>query len=161
MRTKFAALVLVLFSVPCGEARLQLKSNSSGAISPQAGRDRGRILFENHCAACHQSDGKGGEDEAPPLAGSPWVSGSDVRLIKIVLHGMRGPVKVGDKIFNREMPGFGQILSDAQLASLLSFVRRQWSKSAAPITPKTVSGLRTATRGRQDYWTVKELLQEP
>lgn len=160
MRTKITPFVLVLLFALTVEARIQLKSDSSGASTKKPRPEPGRLLFENHCAACHQSVGRGAEDEAPPLAGSPWVSGPDARLIKIVLHGMRGPVKVGDKTFNREMPGFGNLLSDAQLASLLSFVRRRWSKSAAPVTPKTVSGVRSATRGREDYWTVKELLQE-
>ena len=30
----------------------------------------------------------------PPLAGSEWVLGSEERLIRIVLHGLKGPVKV-------------------------------------------------------------------
>jgi len=60
-----------------------------------------------------------------PLAGSPWVRGPENRLIRIVLHGVRGPLEVHDKTYDLEMPGFGRILSDADVASLLSYVRRR------------------------------------
>src|ERR1051325_8757124 len=70
----------------------------------------GRIQFQSYCAACHQYDGQGMGD-APALAGSPWVTGPESRLIRIVLHGVRGPMVVDGKSYDREMPGFGQILS--------------------------------------------------
>ena len=120
----------------------------------------GRIQFQRYCAACHQDDGQG-VDEAPPLAGSPWVTGPENRLIRIALHGVRGPLEVYGKTYNREMPGFGRVLSDADVASLLSFVRRRFGGPSEPIAPATVSRVRAANPTRTDYWNVEELLQEP
>ena len=123
--------------------------------------DPGRTQFESYCAACHLSNGPGMAAEAPPLDGSPWVTGSEDRLIKIVLHGLRGVVEVGGKTYNQEMPAVGQVLTDAQIATLLSFVRQHFGAASAPILPATVSKVRAATRNQRGYWTVDELLKEP
>src|SRR6476646_1566108 len=95
-----ACLGLVLLA-GCGSPRRQ-------ARTPNA--DAGRTQFQSYCAACHQYDGQGMGD-APPLAGSPWVTGPESRLIRIVLHGVRGPMEVNGKTYDQEMPGFGTILS--------------------------------------------------
>ena len=118
------------------------------------------MQFNNYCAACHQHDGQGGV-EAPPLAGSPWVTGPEGRLIRIVLHGVRGAMEVRGNTYDREMPGFGQVLSDADAASLLSFVRRRFGAPSEPITPATVSRVRAANQTRTGYWSVEELLGKP
>jgi mono/diheme cytochrome c family protein len=124
------------------------------------GSDPGGSQFQSYCAACHQYDGQGVGD-APPLAGSLWVTGPEDRLIKIVLHGVRGPMEIAGKTYDREMPGFGPILSDADVASLLSFVRRQFGGPREPITPSTVGRVRAANQNRTAYWSVDELLKEP
>ena len=120
----------------------------------------GEVHFNNYCSACHQYDEQG-MGEAPPLDESPWVTGPEDRLIRIVLHGVRGPIEVHGKTYNREMPGFGQILSDAEIASLLSFVRKRFGEPGAPILPAAVNRVREASPGRTDYWSVEELLAEP
>src|SRR5258708_2595266 len=101
------------------------------------GAEPGSTQFHSYCAACHQYDGQRMGD-APPLAGSRWVTGPEERLIKIVLHGVHGPMEVDGRTYDQEMPGFGRILSDAEVASLLSFVRRRFGGPSDPITPTTV-----------------------
>lgn len=134
-----------------------------------ASRDRARVAavdplgktqFENYCAACHQSDGQGVTAEAPPLAGASWVAGPQDRLIRILLHGVRGPIEVSGKTYNREMPGFGQILSDEEIATLASFVRGRFGGPGTPIEPVAVSRIRAATRQRTGAWTADELLED-
>jgi len=120
----------------------------------------GRIQFQSYCAGCHQYDGQGMGD-APALAGSPWVTGPESRLIRIVLHGVRGPMVVGGKTYDREMPGFAQILSDTDVASLLSYVRRQFGPPSERITADIVSRVRAANQTRTQYWRVDELLDKP
>ena len=119
----------------------------------------GRTHFQNYCAACHQYDGQG-VGEAPPLDGSSWVTGPQDRLIKIVLHGVRGKIEVQGKTYDREMPGFGSILTDEDLASLLSFVRSRFGGSSEPITAAAVRRVRAANQDRTRYWTVGELLEQ-
>jgi len=117
----------------------------------------GGVHFRNYCAACHRYDGQGMGD-APPLANSHWVTGPENRLIKIVLHGVRGPMEVDGRIYDLEMPGFGPILSDADVASLLSFIRGRFGGPGEPITAETVSRVRAANQTRTSYWRVDELI---
>ncbi|MBK5292851.1 MAG: cytochrome c [Acidobacteriia bacterium] len=135
---------------------VQRRHTSNPILDPE----HGRIQFQNYCAACHQYDGQGMGD-APPLDGSPWVTGPEDRLIGIVLHGVRGPMEVSGKTYDLEMPGFGQVLSDAGAASLLSFVRMRFGAPVAPIAPAAVSRVRALHKTRTDYWSVEELLKIP
>lgn len=127
---------------------------------PVAGVQPGMKEFNSYCSACHQYDDQG-MGEAPPLDHSPWVTGPEDRLIRIVLHGVRGPIEVHGKTYNREMPGFGQILSSAEIAALLSFVRQRFGEPSAPVLAASVDRVRAASAGRTEYWSVEELLAEP
>jgi mono/diheme cytochrome c family protein len=138
-------LVLLTLLAGCGIHRRQARMAEPGSVQ-----------FQSYCAACHQYDGQRMGD-APPLAGSPWVTGPEERLVKIVLHGVRGPIEVDGKTYDQEMPGFGRILSDAEVASLLSFVRRRFGGPSDPITPATVGRIRAASQSRTSYWSVEEL----
>ncbi len=144
-------LGLVWLLAGCGVRREQVRMPDAGS---------GRTRFESYCAACHQYDGTG-TGQAPPLQASCWVTGPETRLIRIVLHGVQGTIEVSGKTYNREMPGFGRILSDVEMASLLSYVRRRFGEMRPPITPAAVSQVRAASPNRTDYWTVEELLAEP
>ena len=123
--------------------------------------DPGRTRFETYCAGCHLNEGPWMRGEAPPLAGSSWVVGPESRAIKIVLHGLRGTIEVSSKTYNQEMPGFGPVLTDADIASLLSYARRRFGGAETPISDATVGLIRAANRDRKDYWTADELLKEP
>ncbi len=127
--------------------------------APAAGTERGRAGFAAYCAACHQPEGQGIEGGGPPLAGSTWVTGPETRLIRIVLHGVRGPIVAGGATVDREMLGFGGILPDDEVASILTFVRARFGP-APPVSPSTVSRVRARSRDRTDYWTVEELLRD-
>src|SRR5438128_2483096 len=85
----------------------------------------GRISFQSYCAACHQYDGQGMGD-APPLAGSPWVTGPEDRLIRIVLHGLRGRLEGYGKTYVIDeanladpVPAIHGVRKDASLAHIL------------------------------------------
>ena len=123
------------------------------------GSKPGKAAFEAYCAACHQLDGSGVEGGGPPLAASNWVRGPESRLIRIVLHGVRGPIDVGERSYNREMLGFGPILSDEQIADLLTFVRARFGEGSIPVSPFAVGRVRANSGDRTDYWTVEELLE--
>lgn len=126
------------------------------AASAARAESTGQELFESYCAACHQYDGQA-VGEAPPLDGTAWVQGPEERLILLVLHGVAGRMEVHGQVFDREMPGFGQILSDADLAALLSYVRQRFGEPSAGIEVATVERVRAAHAGRDRYWTVDEL----
>ena len=82
----------------------------------------GKRNYEQVCITCHQATGKGVEGVYPPLAGSEWVSGSEQRIVRIVLHGLRGPIKVKGQPFELDMPALG-VLDDDQIATVLTYIR--------------------------------------
>ncbi len=134
-----------------------------GDDSTQARRldvEAGKTRFESYCAACHQLGGTGVEGRVPPLTGSPWVAGRESRLIRIVLHGLRGPIEIKGQTYNMEMPGF-YLFKDEEVASVLSYVRRRYGGPSPPITAATVSRVRAATQDHSGYWTVDKLLDVP
>jgi mono/diheme cytochrome c family protein len=120
----------------------------------------GQQLFTLYCSACHAPDGKGaGGGAFPPLAGSPWVSGDPDRAVKIVLHGLHGPIEVLGKTYNLEMPPQGAMLPDDQIAAILTYVRSAWGNAAAPVTTEFVKATRDATSDRKEAWTGEEILK--
>ncbi len=118
---------------------------------------RGAEVYSRTCIACHGVDGKGVPLAFPPLDGSNWITG-DARLpIKVVLHGLMGPVTVGNAEFASVMPPLGPLLDDQQIADVLTYVRQRWSNDAMPVTAAEVATVRAATKDRVPMWTAAEL----
>jgi mono/diheme cytochrome c family protein len=122
--------------------------------------EAGKSMFEATCLACHQQHGLGQPGLAPPLVGSEWVAGSDKRLVRIVINGLRGPIKVKGETFEMDMPALG-VLDDEQIASALTYIRREWGHAFEPVTPATVKKVRDETASREDAWTMADLLKVP
>ncbi|MFN0066178.1 MAG: c-type cytochrome [Limisphaerales bacterium] len=122
--------------------------------------EAGRELYSVICGACHQPNGKGQDGLAPPLLGTDWVLGSPERLVGIVLHGLRGPIEINGQHWEMEMPGLN-LLEDEEIAAVLTYIRREWGHSAAPVGPETVARVRAASAERTDPWTVKDLQAQP
>jgi len=116
----------------------------------------GSLVYAGICLPCHQAGGTGVEGKYPPLAGSEWVAGDPAILIRILLHGLQGPIQVKGRPFNNEMPALGNQLSDAEIAAVLSYVRANFGNQAAAVDPKQVAGIREATPG-QGFWTAQTL----
>src|SRR5439155_5056989 len=117
----------------------------------------GKVVFSTTCAACHQATGEGVEGTYPPLAGSELANGDEAKLIRIVLHGLTGPVEVAGETYSGMMPPWGGILKDADVAAVLTYVRSAWGNKAAPVTAAKVAAIRAATASRTTPWTAAEL----
>ncbi|MDB6025464.1 MAG: dehydrogenase [Verrucomicrobiales bacterium] len=128
------------------------------SLDQQKRFENGRDLFATTCAACHQLTGLGMEGLAPPLADSQWVLGPENRLARIVLSGVKGPIEVNGKKFELEMPSLNT-MDDEQLASILTYIRREWEHTADPIDPATLKKTRAETATRNEAWTSADLLK--
>ncbi|MDI1320657.1 MAG: cytochrome c [bacterium] len=128
-------------------------------IVPLTRAQLGKKVFDVTCIACHQANGLGLPGQYPPLAGSEWATGSEERVIRIVLHGLNGPIKVEGKDFNNVMAPLGEALKDEQIANAISYVRASWGNNAPEVTPEAVAKVRAETAGRKTYWTAAELEQ--
>ena len=124
-----------------------------------------RVAGKRHyatCATCHQATGLGVPGAFPPLANSEWVTGSEERVIKILLHGLQGPIEVSGATYNGIMPAFGPgsayNWNDQRIAEVLTYIRSEWGNNAGPITPEQVAEVRGQTN-RSAAWTAAELGQ--
>lgn len=114
------------------------------------------------CVTCHQANGMGVPGVYPPLAASEWVDGSENRLIRLVLHGLSGEIKVKGNTYNGVMPAFGlgsgYNWNDEKLAHVLTYIRQEWGNTGAAVVAATVTEVRTqAAAGRTTPWTAVEL----
>jgi mono/diheme cytochrome c family protein len=123
------------------------------------------FLRDGHCATCHQKTGAGLDPIYPPLANSVWVTGSEERLTKLVLHGLWGPIEVNGKTYDPAkgippMTQFAALLKDEEIAAVLTYVRNSWGNQAAPVKAETVKKVREATKDRSIFWSPEELLKD-
>ncbi|HEV2643364.1 MAG TPA: cytochrome c, partial [Candidatus Elarobacter sp.] len=77
-------------------------TKAGGGAGGATGAANGAELF-TRCAACHQANGQGMPGAYPALAGSEWLNGNPEVPIRIVLHGLQGPITVKVASFNSAM----------------------------------------------------------
>jgi mono/diheme cytochrome c family protein/glucose/arabinose dehydrogenase len=112
----------------------------------------GGEIYKNVCVGCHQPDGAGREKLAPSLVGSRYTQGPDAgAAARVLLAGKEGTVGL--------MPPLGGTLNDEQIAAVLTYVRREWGNSGAPVTVEDVREIRGLTKTRTRPWTDAELTQ--
>ena len=104
----------------------------------------GSILYDTYCARCHSRNGKGDNSRFPSLVESPFVMGDKNLLIGIILNGMQGPIKVGDKTYNSIMPAHKNMLDDHAVASIVTYVRRRFGKRSSAAKTPEVTAVRNA-----------------
>jgi cytochrome c oxidase cbb3-type subunit 2 len=125
-----AAGLAILIGVPPG---IGLARDDSG---------QGLAAFTNHCAMCHQADGKGVPGAFPPLKGNGAVNRDDVvPHIRIVLYGLKG-AKVGGFDYTTPMPEFAGVLGDDDIAGIINYERSSWGNHGKPVTVSQVAAER-------------------
>ncbi|MCL4674859.1 MAG: c-type cytochrome, partial [Pararhodobacter sp.] len=94
----------------------------------------GHALYEVHCAACHGAELEGQPDWKTPLpsgrlpapphdaSGHTWHHPDDV-LFRIVKDGTAAIVGGG---YESDMPGFADVLSDAEARAVLTYIKSTW-----------------------------------
>ena len=119
---------------------------------------------EGFCVTCHQPNGEGLESSGfPPLSKSKWVTGNTDRLIKVVLHGIYGPMEVNGVKYlgNVPMTPYGGMLNDVEVAAILNYVRNSFGNNAPElITPEKIKEIRDKTKKQKGFYTPQELLKQ-
>lgn len=118
----------------------------------------GERTYTRVCAACHQADGRGQAGLYPPLAESEWLINAPEVPIKIVLHGLAGPIDVGGNTYDGIMTPHAAMLDDNQIAGVLTWTRAQWGNQASTVDPELVAAIRADTSDRSEPWTAPELI---
>ncbi|GAA4431842.1 GDSL-type esterase/lipase family protein [Ravibacter arvi] len=125
----------------------------------------GKAIYarEGFCTTCHQENGKGLTASGfPPLSGTSWVTGSETRLIKLVLNGLLGPIQVSGKDYPGQVPmtPFKGMLNDREVAAVLTYVRNSFDNVASPVKPEQVKKVRAEISNFDGFYSPDALLKE-
>ena len=107
--SSFAALIALVSGCRTGRIGPAVSRQPPDELQPPQNpvAERGFHLFLQNCAHCHGDDAHG--DEGPDLHG---VTKSDEKIARIIQGGIKG-----------EMPKFGAKFTEADVKSLIAFIR--------------------------------------
>lgn len=92
---------------------------------------KGQEIFESQCASCHQKNGQGMPPAFPSLVDSQTVKGAIKSLIHTVKFGRPGTA----------MSAFGNILSDSDLAAVITYVRNKFGQQDDVVQPSAIAAV--------------------
>jgi mono/diheme cytochrome c family protein len=117
-----------------GQPSLVSPANASGAK-----------LYATYCMHCHGSNGRALAPLLAPLAGNPTVlEPNPTSLINVTLNGAQALV-INGLPAAYPMPNFSNVLTDQQVADVLTFVRSNWNNASMAVSASDVAKLREAT----------------
>ena len=108
------------------------------AIAAPVDLARGEALYGEYCAACHGADLEGQPDwrspgadgilPAPPhdATGHTWHHDDATLFAYTRLGGAAALAAQGIEGFDSGMPGFGEVLTDAQIRDVLEYIKSTW-----------------------------------
>jgi mono/diheme cytochrome c family protein len=117
----------------------------------------GRRIFLQKCAFCHGSEGNGFGKKIPPLAGAPWVQGPPSRLTALVLDGLTGKQTIGGMEYAGVMPAWRGVLTDPEIAAVLTYIRQAWGNKSPAISIGLVREIDQRYQARRGFWAPAEL----
>ncbi len=147
-----------------------LPTYESAAVQEQQGLskgdrvlfDKGKVIYNELCTACHGPDGEGTKAPAAgaeilgaPLPGSPRLQQNREASIQIMLHGLIGDLD--GKKYDAMMAPLGTANTDEWVASVLTYVRREWGNTGSAVQPSEVASARERFKDRKTPWTQPEL----
>ena len=107
---------------------------ASTAATPAEVIEEGRHVYAGQCASCHGAQLEGQPDWKTPLpsgrlpapphdaGGHTWHHPDDI-LFRIVREGTAAIVGGG---YESDMPGFADLLSDAEIRAVLAYIKSTW-----------------------------------
>jgi len=140
---KYILIIGCIFScVPLmAQVKTQVKSRPVAGLSVVSGKG----IYEKYCLTCHQADGGGVPNMNPPLTKTSYVLGDKTRLIKVVLNGFSESVDIDGESYSNVMPSH-DFLKDQEIAAVLTYVRKNFTNKAGPITMAQVKAVRATNK---------------
>lgn len=133
-RGTMVRLIAVLAMILAGTgAALRAQDTAGGQTTVQVSQE-GRQIYEEICQACHMADAKGGGGAGavvPALAGNPKLANKDYP-ITLLLKGRGG------------MPWMTDLLTPAQMAAVLNYVRGHFNSYPDTITETDIRRVSSA-----------------
>ena len=89
----------------------------------------GEEIYVANCAVCHGAEGEG--TVGPALAGNEFLATPEDVAHQILFGG-------------EQMPAFGEMLDDAQIAAVATYIRNTWENDFGIVDVATVEAERAA-----------------
>jgi len=103
----------------------------------------GRRVYVAVCAGCHGVDGEGTPSMAPPMTTNAELRlPRPTNLLAVLADGI--PWRAFPHGRLQDMPGFTDLLTDAEIADLSNYLRATWGGRAPDVSPADVADLRRA-----------------
>ena len=107
--------------------------------------ERGAKVYEQYCVQCHGAQGQGVPGAYPALAGNRAIKlPVTSNLVQVVLGGGFPPATSGNPR-PYGMPPYATVLSDADVAAVISHVRHAWGNNAPAVSELDVAQQRGST----------------
>jgi glucose/arabinose dehydrogenase/cytochrome c5 len=110
-------------------------------FAPIGADTSGGKIYAQVCAACHMPNGSGVPGMQPALTSDAVVAGDTDRLINVLLKGPAAVLPPNREKFSNTMPPFS-IYNDADIASVINYLRANFAPSAPKVTAEQVAAQR-------------------
>ena len=134
-KPKVALAIFALSAAVAGRAQ-----DGPGGATSVTVSDQGKEVYEQICQACHMADAKGGGGAGaviPALAGNPKLADKNYP-ITLLLKGRGG------------MPWFTEILTQEQMAAVITYVRGHFNNYPDRVTVEDVKRVATSPAPKPD-----------
>ncbi|MBX2915114.1 MAG: cytochrome c [Cyclobacteriaceae bacterium] len=89
----------------------------------------GEVLYQQHCANCHQADGSGLGKLYPPLAKSDFLEKGPEAVLCLIKYGVEGEMIVNGITYNKAMPGIPS-LTELEIAEIVTYILNSWGNTS-------------------------------
>lgn len=124
------------FDIWIAEKQVAMASNAQESTqqwSHEALVSTGQKVYQANCMSCHQAEGQGIPGMFPAIAGSDVATGGIDTHIKTVMDGVEGSM----------MTSFSQVLSDADIAAVITYQRNAFGNGTGDtLQPSHIKSLR-------------------
>jgi len=128
-------IIISIILLLCAGADVTAQTSDKSSVT-----EKGKLVYDQNCLACHQVDGSGVPMLTPSLVNAGYVNGDKVRLINVVLKGLKG-VEIDGEMYDNPMPPLAH-LSDEDIAAVLTYVRSNFNNKSGEIRKEEVAEVR-------------------
>lgn len=140
-------LLLVFFALAilssCSQDSRTNLSNREDRIRMRQYIANGKILYQENCSNCHQTDGSGLGLLYPPLLDSDYMLEDVEKTVCIIKKGLKGVILVNGMLFEQEMPP-NPHLTNLETAQIATYIFNRFTDTTIFIPVKRVDSLLTA-----------------
>ena len=93
---------------------------------------QGKVIFSEHCAACHGNSGQGLEEEwkKPNHYGTfppPWLNGT-AHTWHHPMETLVQTINNGGALYGGNMPAFREVLSEEEKIAVIAYIQKLWDQ---------------------------------